>query len=961
MANGANRKLGETVVDQGIKNSYYFNGRLLTASALADDQLAQRQQRQQLGQAIGDGVVRGFEVTVIANGATTGVPILAVTSGLALNRLGQAVALAVDAQLALTRQAAATVVPADLFADCAGPPAGPLETGNGVYVLLACPASAYQDQVPKRDLGQDGRVAGCGSRYVVEGLIFRLEPIDFDKLTQLGAATREAIASLLPSADPAAQSRLRNWLAHVCFGTEEIFRTVGSIEGLEGFPADPFLLVADQAPYHSAYTTYGALDALRASGQLGDDDVPLALVCWTQAGVQFVDAWSVRRPVVGPFAREPWPLVLGPRRRAEAEATFLQFEHQVQDLLLSGANLSSITATSRFVYLPAAGYLPVGGSRFNRDTFFAGLPTVRAAADPAFLRLVLHDSWYLEPLNLAAKPPITIYEAPEHPSYLVFVRRERQIVDSPPSAPPAPPVGPAPGRATIEVSIDPGDLAALQATLVEGLAGGSQEVAVDPKMLEVFVRDELGREFPARNVSRRVRPGLAGAVIRFTGGSASFRVDNLTPGTYRAVVRALGFAEAQQQKAVAAGQTAHFAVKLVRPKAPPAGGKPGIPPKAGPADWLQPPWYERATPIPKYVDWPWPPPEWFGRPPVVDPPPDEFLDWARDWAETVRAQHPDAPLDPGGIQVFVDPAYAPHSQPDAPYAYLTFGDGGAYVPIVLTPTDRALEADVSPAKAGLAGIGVETSEVLRQQNVASVDVIASGWKGLVADALGVGLDAAASVMTEASEKTDALQGSLQVFGGVDATIAQALQGQSIDGPAALANADPAQLARALQTAGLTQATPAFVHRLVDQARRAVSPGQWSLTAPALGLKDQDVENLQGLGITTQKQLLDRVNAGEGTEQIASALGVQVEQLQNVVGGITIRSGTDLQRERRAGAPVTRLTGVNESVAAVLLRAGVSTVAELAAANPTAVAGAFGGDSARASAVIASARALAGHG
>lgn len=78
-------ELRTPILEQGIANTHFFNGRLLTAEALRAEQEANRQQRQRLGQAIGGGVVYGLQVqgtstTSQTEGATSAV--VRVTAGL---------------------------------------------------------------------------------------------------------------------------------------------------------------------------------------------------------------------------------------------------------------------------------------------------------------------------------------------------------------------------------------------------------------------------------------------------------------------------------------------------------------------------------------------------------------------------------------------------------------------------------------------------------------------------------------------------------------------------------------------------------------------------------------------------------------------------------------------------------------------------------------------------------------
>src|SRR5438093_549282 len=57
---------------------------------------------------------------------------------------------------------------------------------------------------------------------------------------------------------------------------------------------------------------YGLADALRATGDLTDNDVPLGLLHWTAArGITFVDMWSIRRDVMSRGADSRWKWLSG--------------------------------------------------------------------------------------------------------------------------------------------------------------------------------------------------------------------------------------------------------------------------------------------------------------------------------------------------------------------------------------------------------------------------------------------------------------------------------------------------------------------------------------------------------------------------------------------------------------------------------------------------------------------------
>src|SRR3712207_3968263 len=95
------RELLEPILQGGIRNTNYFNGRLLTAEDLKADQAATRRRQELLGQAIGEGVVSGLEVSIFSDGTDGNLPVLSLTPGLAINGEGQTLALNATLQVKL--------------------------------------------------------------------------------------------------------------------------------------------------------------------------------------------------------------------------------------------------------------------------------------------------------------------------------------------------------------------------------------------------------------------------------------------------------------------------------------------------------------------------------------------------------------------------------------------------------------------------------------------------------------------------------------------------------------------------------------------------------------------------------------------------------------------------------------------------------------------------------------------
>lgn len=418
-------ELLEPMLHGGIRNTHFFNGRLLTAGDLRAEQQANRAQHQQLGLAVGAGVVEGYDVRLAPSGNSAR-PVLRVSSGLAITRKGAALALPDDVDVALVREPRTALLSGDagLFAVCRPEATTPSATvAEGVYLFVVSPASGFAEHAPVVGFNGNGVASGCDHSYAVEGVRFGLVGVDLAQLSFIDAATRGELVQLLGQTSPASRTRLRNGLAHLCFGTQEA----------ASFAADPFSLPSGQSPLAG----YGLVDWLRSRGDLTQCDVPLALLLWTTAGVQFVDLWSVRRSPQPPAVSGVWPLQSGPRRPAEGEAAFLQFQAQIADMIGSGmfgATLTQLHALDLFRYLPAAGLVPLANSRFQGfelADFFEGMavPTpVHITGDELAALLRMAHSF----------PPIDLGRQQQELVWLYYVRENMEAIAAGGSNPPQP-------------------------------------------------------------------------------------------------------------------------------------------------------------------------------------------------------------------------------------------------------------------------------------------------------------------------------------------------------------------------------------------------------------------------------------------------------------------------------------------------------------------------------------------
>jgi len=395
--------LFDPVIDGGVRNPNWFEGRLLTAQSMRERDAAERQRDQLLGRAIGSGVIEGLWVTRGAAQGDGTVRTLSISKGSAITPGGDSLVLGRDITVDVVPPAANNPAGPALFARCQDPPAiASMPSGFGIYVLVMSSATGYRERAPRSGLGTEGVVTGCGDAFVVEGAQFRLEKLEPQNISEIDDAGRSELTTLIAnSANPASRSMLRNLIAHHCFGTPD----------LANLPVDPFATSAGV----SDFLEHGALDDLRRLKRITCCDVPIAVLLWNINGVDYLDTWSARRTPVPHATSRLFPVPASPRTRIEGVARFLQFQEQLAALVADSTIPTSIRADGWFRYLPAAGLLPVTGldkgvqlSTFMQDIpLYLPQPPVYSSIDgPVFLegaRLapLLESSFVYPPVELS--------------------------------------------------------------------------------------------------------------------------------------------------------------------------------------------------------------------------------------------------------------------------------------------------------------------------------------------------------------------------------------------------------------------------------------------------------------------------------------------------------------------------------------------------------------------------------
>jgi hypothetical protein len=289
------------------------------------------------------------------------------------------VALPRDVKLRLIPATAEQARQAGEFALCAGPNVETKITNGGFFILAARPAAAFsRDRVASVDLSSDGVGTGCGSRFTEQGASFSLVPVEVgaggpgaplaQAVTALTTAI-EADVTLVLREDPdttlplrlaQALSKLRNAMAYWCAGYDAPGQRIRSLA-----------VPAPDAPAQPL----SPIEVMRAAGTLASCDVPLALLYVTERGLEWADAWSVRRAPVARVGPDPLGLAGEERPRADAAAMIMQFRDHASMFLQATPPQApdQVSCFDWFLVLPPVGMLPIKTSTeagFVAETFF---------------------------------------------------------------------------------------------------------------------------------------------------------------------------------------------------------------------------------------------------------------------------------------------------------------------------------------------------------------------------------------------------------------------------------------------------------------------------------------------------------------------------------------------------------------------------------------------------------------
>ena len=955
-------ELLKPILESGIRSVNFFNGRLLSGEDMSREQLANREARKLIGQAVGDGVAYGLEVIKTPGAGTS--PRLTVQPGLALNRCGEPLRLSAAADLSLVRPQNESAAIAGSFADCTPFQAGTYVSGSGVYLLVLCPAKGTEGRAPMSGLGNDP--VDCNTKYTVDGVQFRLVQLDLSP-TELND-----------------QNHLRSLVAYKCFGIAQL---------------KPLLT----APFGAASETYGLLDQLRPN-RLTDCDVPLAVFFWTATqGIRFVDTWSVRRRLIEPSAVDEWTASVGDRRRSESEATLMQFQDAL-DSIKAGAGLggapqpAQITADQHFAFLPPAGFLPTGAGGFDWKKFLGPhAPDQSTLIDEGLFRSAVHRSLFQDPFkivsfataaqaNTAPPIPLSVYKLPGQSNFVLFARswngRVRVFLNPAPAASEQAEINASSktGNAVFNavavtggmrpiISVPPGPHK-INATIqgyqpvtpigVNVIGGETLDVSINIIKLPngrilLSVNDETGASI-AQRVTSVTAVSLQGNITR-TGVlvSGKWSLQDLPAGSYNVTVAVPGFRPGTLTGVpVALGETVNRTIVMVRTTGdrPPLcvsisnvkrpllqkarlcivlSGKATIGTQtkrtaqrraSNAGEVFREDFELESRRAEDFVA--------VGGPPWADmvqlePVSSDVGKWLAAWQQWFNKQFPGQGIGDAKPAIFLDPKYVPpktlRDVPDSPQAYAVFGKFAR--PMTINISTNTTNRPVTTKKAKIRGIGDDDWAQLDRYGIRYIDQVAGLWSDYLSNITGQSLDSSRFLILDSISAVDDVNKTKTYYEGWDAEVATVVREMGLTDDVAVANADRAELSRRLGAG--------FANRLIEQGREIVPREAWSLET--LGLTKGQVASLADQGIASKGELVGSTTNEAGAGKVAGIVGIQTGEVlvlrETAVSQITAASVTLAPTKE-----ITLLRGMNPEVSEKLGSADITSTEALAGSDKT---------------------------
>jgi hypothetical protein len=297
-----------------------------------------------------------------------------------------------------------------------------------------------------------------------------------------------------------------------------------------------------------------------------------------------------------------------------------------------------------------------------------------------------------------------------------------------------------------------------------------------------------------------------------------------------------------------------------------------------------------------------------------------------------------------GAVIYLRQDYTPAQVTDTVVAFTQTPDGKRF-PVVPLAADNALDKAASVDRTAIPDFDRATVDQLNQAGLGELSAIASAPTNLVAGVLGHDSTYSASLIADARNTLEAdFQNGYLGYAGITPqqnTLLKAAFPTKVD----LANANPAAIAGILGAG----ATSSFAGRFLNDVRATVPQDAFNLGS--LGITPSGQEALAGVGVTSNKALVELGKSATGRAQLQEALNVPEATLNRYLETATL----NVARGELITAPeksIGTLAAVPPDVQIALANAGIGSAKELANANPTELATILGFSTAEMAAIVA---------
>jgi hypothetical protein len=304
---------------------------------------------------------------------------------------------------------------------------------------------------------------------------------------------------------------------------------------------------------------------------------------------------------------------------------------------------------------------------------------------------------------------------------------------------------------------------------------------------------------------------------------------------------------------------------------------------------------------------------WKGMEEVRHP---EIEEWLLSWREYVEKLLRE-PIAPQNIRFFAG-ASSTKEILDQPAAFAVYNDVG--IPVLLIPPNWAGALRIPLANSSVAEIRAVAGK-LGAIGVDDLSMLAALWPQIVADAIETDRRLAAALIADARSEIEELD-SKGAFGILDKEAEEKFKTRGFSNDASLANMKYEEATTI--AGGYTLAL-----KLIQSARNRIPESAWKLDA--LGFSSPQMDKLFELGVETQGDWVNLTGDAAGRKKAAAELGVD-DDFIDASRQTTAANQTGAVAEKVTLPGIDSVAGVNRAVAAALIKAGISTVDELAASK-----------------------------